>query len=407
MVGPPGCGKTYLAKAVATEAKVPFISVSGSEFTEVFVGVGASRVRKLFKRARMLAYGHGACIVFIDELDAIGRQRSFSFMGGQETNATQNQLLIEMDGLKEKSADVIVIGATNAAEGVLDEALLRSGRFDRKIYIDRPDLAGREKIFKYYLDKIKYDSSSVNISRLAKKAVYKSPADIENIVKESALIATREKRTEIKYEDITEAIERIDIGIKRQRKMTSKEREMIAFHEAGHLIVMYMLHPTDDVFKASIISRKGTLGVVYSQPREELYTSSKDKILADVKVLLAGYMSEKLKNGVTSDGVASDFKKAMMIAHDMVWKFGMGKNGFIGDYTVIPETQLSESIKEKLNNETQEVLLSCVKEVEELLKLKWEIVERFVDELLKKEELEYDEIEEIFKQYGIKKPINH
>ncbi len=407
MVGPPGCGKTYLAKAVATEANVPFISVSGSEFTEVFVGVGASRVRKLFKRARMLAYGHGACIVFIDELDAIGRQRSFSFMGGQETNATQNQLLIEMDGLKEKNADVIVIGATNAAEGVLDEALLRSGRFDRKIYIDRPDLAGREKIFKYYLDKIKYDSSSVNISRLAKKTVYKSPADIENIVKESALIATRENRAEIKYEDITEAIERIDIGIKRQRKMTPKEREMIAFHEAGHLVVMYISHPTDDVFKASIISRKETLGVVYSQPREELYTSSKDKILADIKVFLGGYVSEKLKNGITSDGVASDFKRAMTIAHNMVWKFGMGKNGFIGDYTVIPEAQLSESIKEKLNSETQEILLSCVKEVEELLNLKWEIVKRFVNELLEKDELEYDEIEDIFKQYGIKKPINH
>ncbi|PKL72747.1 hypothetical protein CVV26_00610 [Candidatus Kuenenbacteria bacterium HGW-Kuenenbacteria-1] len=403
MVGPPGCGKTYLAKAIATEAKVPFISVSGSEFTEVFVGVGAARVRKLFKRARLLAYGHGACIIFIDELDAIGRQRSFSFMGGQETNATQNQLLVEMDGLKEKNVDVIVIGATNAADGVLDPALLRPGRFDRKLYIDRPDLVGREKIFKYYLGKIKYDSSSINISRLAKKTVHKSPADIENIVKESALIATREARKEIKYEDITEAIERIDIGIKHRRKITPKEREMIAFHEAGHLITMYFLHPTNDVFKASIISRKESLGVVYSQPREELFTSSKDKILADIKVFLAGYVSEKLKYGITSDGVASDFKGAMIIAHDMVWKFGMGQNGFIGDYSVIPEAQLSESIKEKLNNETQEIFFSCAKNVEELLKKEWKIVERFANELLKKEELEYDEIEEIFKEYGVKK----
>lgn len=407
MVGPPGCGKTYLAKAIATEAKVPFISVSGSEFTEVFVGVGASRVRKLFKRARLLAYGHGACIIFIDELDAIGRQRSFSFMGGQETNATQNQLLIEMDGLKEKNADVIVLGATNAAEGVLDPALLRSGRFDRKLYIDRPDLVGREKIFKYYLSKIKYDSSSIDISRLARKTVYKSPADIENIVKESALIATREGGTEIKYENITEAIERIDIGIKHRRKITPKEREMIAFHEAGHLVTMYFLHPTNDVFKASIISRKESLGVVYSQPREELFTSSKNKILADIKVFLAGYVSEKLKCGITSDGVASDFKGAMSIAHDMVWKFGMGENGFIGDYSIIPEAQLSENIKEKLNNETQAILFSCVKNVEELLKKEWKIVERFANELLKKEELEYDEIEKIFKEYGIEKQNNN
>ncbi|MBI4652994.1 AAA family ATPase [Candidatus Kuenenbacteria bacterium] len=403
MVGPPGCGKTYLAKAIATEAKVPFLSTSGSEFTEIFVGVGPSRVRKLFKKARMLAYGHGACIIFIDELDAIGHQRSFSMMGGgQETNSTQNQLLVEMDGLREKGANVIVIGATNAAEGILDSALLRPGRFDRKIYIDRPDLVGREKVFKYYLDKVKHDSL-INVSRLARKAVYKSPADIENIVKESALIATRENRDEVQYKDITEAIERIDIGVKRRRKITSREREMIAFHEAGHLIIMYLLHPTDDVFKVSIISRKETLGMVYPQPREELFTSSKDKIFADVKVFLAGYVAEKLKYGTTSDGVVSDFKGAMKIAHNMVWKFGMGKNGFIGDYTIIPETQLSENVKEKLNTETQEILFSCVKEVEEILKKEWKIVERFANELLQKEELEYDEIEEIFKEEGMKK----
>jgi cell division protease FtsH len=402
MVGPPGCGKTYLAKAIATEAGTPFISMSGSEFTEIFVGVGASRVRKLFKKARSLAYGYGACILFLDELDAIGRKRTFSVFGGtEETNSTQNQLLAEMDGLKEKQYDIIVIGATNAIEDILDSALLRPGRFDRKIYVDRPGLEDREKLFEYYLKKIKYNPS-IDIGRLARKAVYKTPADIENIVKESALIAMRNKKDVVELKNITEAIERIDMGVKHKRHMTEHERRMVAYHETGHLLVLYILHPTDDVFKASIISRRATLGVVHHQPREEIYTSNKERILANIKVSLGGYVAEKLKLGVTSDGVAQDFKQAMKYAHDMVWKYGMNEIGMLGDYTVIPDTQLSESVKEKLNKETNSIVKKCAEEVEELITKESEIFEHIANELLTREELDYDEIEAIFKQHGKK-----
>lgn len=409
MLGPPGCGKTYMAKAIATETGLPFISMSGSEFVEIFVGVGAARVRALFKKARELAFGYGGCIVFIDELDAIARTRKFSVFGGtEETNSTQNQLLAEMDGLQElkdkhgellQEQNVIVIGATNAAESNLDPALLRPGRFDRKIYIDRPGLEDREKLFAYYIGKVQHDPS-IDVGVLARRAVYKTPADIENIIKEAALIATRDKRDLIKLEDLSEAIERIDMGLKYKRTMTPQEREMVAWHESGHLIVMYILHPTDDVFKASIISRKESLGVVYSRPREEVFTRNKDRLLADVKVSLAGYVAEKMRFGVTSDGVASDFRNAMAIAHNMVWKVGMSDAGYIGDYTVIPESEISDKVKEALNAETQKIFRDCIKDVEDLLTKERPILERFVKELLEKDELEYDEIDAIFKEYG-------
>ncbi len=409
MFGPPGCGKTYLAKAIATETGLPFLSMSGSEFVEIFVGVGAARVRKLFKQARELAEAHGGCIIFIDELDAIARKRVFSAFGGtEETNSTQNQLLAEMDGLGElkdkkgnpsPAQNVIVIGATNAPEDNLDKALLRPGRLDRKLYIDKPGLEDREKLFAYYLGKVQHDSS-IDVGRLARKAVYKSPADIENIIKEGALIATRSGRDIVKLEDISEAIERVDMGMKHKRTMQPKEREMVAYHESGHLIVLYILHPVDDVFKASIASRKDTLGVVYHQPREEIFTHNKERLLADIKVALGGYVAEKMRFGTTSDGVAMDFKQAMIVAHNMVWRFGMGDAEYLGDYTAIPETQLSDKVKEMLNEEVDKIFRACLKDVEALLAKEKLLLERFVKELLEKEELEYDEIENIFNEYG-------
>ena len=398
MVGPPGCGKTYLAKAIATEARIPFLSLAASDFVEVFVGVGASRVRKLFKEAHRLAYANGAAIVFIDELDAVGRARTFSWMGGQETNSTLNALLVEMDGLSDRQENVVIIGATNAAEEVLDAALLRPGRFDRKIYVDRPTLQGREQLFRHYLSKVKADSS-IDIGRLARKAVYRSPAEIENIVKEAALIATRNRREVVTYDDISEAMERIELGVKHRKHMTDEERRRVAYHESGHLVTLYLLHPTDDVFKASIIARRESLGVVHHQPREEFFTSTRPRLLANIQVSLAGYVAEKLVFGMTSDGVASDFQSAMRIAHVMVWRYGMGRK-YLGDLTVVPEAQLSDQVKAELNQETNEIFQQCAREVETLLTQERPILNRFAEELLRREELEYDDIEAIFTEFG-------
>ncbi|MBI4398644.1 MAG: AAA family ATPase [Candidatus Omnitrophica bacterium] len=403
MVGPPGCGKTYLAKAIATEAGLPFISMAASEFNEIFVGVGSSRIRQLFKKARSLAYGFGGCIIFIDELDAMGHKRTFNQFGGQETNTTQNQLLVEMDGLGAKQESIIVIGATNAPEEVLDEALLRPGRFDRKVYITKPGLEGREKLFHYYLSKVRHDAS-VDVSRLARKAVGKSPAEIENIVKESALIATRNKKDIVSLRDISEAIERIELGVKQKVKMNDREKEMTAYHETGHLIITYLLHPVDDVFKASIIPRKSSLGVVHHTPREEYFSQDRETLLANLKSALAGYVAEKVKFGTTTTGVAADFKQAMAIAHNMVWKLGMGGSNMLGDFSIVPESQLSNDVKMKLNDDTNRIIQECLKEVEDLLRKENDLFERFAHELLTREELEFDEIEAIFNEYGKANP---
>ena len=412
LCGPPGCGKTYLAKAIATESGLPFLSVSGSEFIEIFVGTGPARVRKIFSKARQMARVEGGCIIFIDELDAVGTSRGqdLGFGAQTERNNTVNELLIQMDGLESARYNVVVIGATNADEHLLDQALLRPGRLDRKIYVDRPGLEDREKLYRFYLSKVKADST-MDIPRLARRSVWKSPADIENVVKEGALIATRNKHVQITYKDLSEALERVDLGFKIHQKLGPDERRRVAYHEAGHLITTYLLHPTDDVFKASIVSRRGgTHGVVYHVPREELKLANRDRIMGNIKVALAGYVAEKLKCGSTSDGVSSDFQHAMATAHEMVWRYGMGTNGFVGDYTVLLESwrfrgggssdQLSDAMKNKLNTETYRILQECLKDVEDMLRKEDQVLERFKDELLKRNELEYDDIEAIFTEYG-------
>jgi len=418
MIGPPGCGKTYLAKAIATESNLPFLSMSGSEFVEMFVGVGASRIRKLFKQARNFAYAEGGCIIFIDELDAVGAQRSVDrgFGGQTESNTTLNQLLVEMDGLKEKDYNIVIIGATNAPESFLDIALLRPGRFDRKIYVDLPNLEEREKLFQYYLKEVKYDPS-IDVARLARMAVRKTPADVSNLVREAALIAVRNKKEQIGMKEITEALDRVEMGIKHKVVFNEEERKKVAYHEAGHAISTYFLQPFKDVFKISIAARGEALGMVVPHPREELHVHTKEELLGNIKSYLGSYVAEKLKFGTTTTGVSEDFRQAMWYAHQMVWRYGMGGSGMVGDYTLLENMQqnsglfrgektsfLSEKIKEQLNNETQEILQGCLKEVEILLKKESLLLDKFAQELLAKEELDYDEIESIFKEFGKSRP---
>lgn len=418
MIGPPGCGKTYLAKAIATEANLPFLSMSGSEFIEMFVGVGASRVRKLFKQARQLAYVEGGCIIFIDELDAVGAKRAQdSGFGGQtESNTTLNQLLIEMDGLKEKDYNVVVVGATNAPEDFLDQALLRAGRFDRKIYVDFPNLDEREKLFEYYLKNVKYDPS-LDLMRLARLTVGNSPADITNIIREAALIAVRNKKEIISMKEISEAYDRVEMGIKHKIVFLQSEREKIAYHEAGHAIAMYFFAPHKDVFKATILARAGYLGFVMPHPREEIHVRTKEQYLGDIKVNLGSFAAEKIKLNTTTSGVSQDFTNAMWLAHRMVWEWGMGKSGLVGDYGLLENMDsgngifrgqkasfLSDKIKEHLNNEAQVILQESLREVEDLLRRESPLLDRFAKELLAKDELNYDEIEAIFKEFGKTRP---
>ncbi|MBL7130446.1 MAG: AAA family ATPase [Candidatus Omnitrophica bacterium] len=418
MIGPPGCGKTYLAKAISTEINIPFLAMSGSEFIEMFVGVGASRIRKLFKEARHLAYAEGGCIIFIDELDAVGAQRAADrgFGGQTESNTTLNQLLVEMDGLKEKDYNIIVMGATNAPEDFLDQALLRPGRFDRKLYVQLPNLEEREKLFEYYLKNVKYDPT-LDRKKLARLTIGNSPADIANLIREAALITVRNKKESISMKEISEAYDRVEMGIKHKIVFSEKDREKIAYHEAGHAIAMYFLAPHLDAFKATIMARGGALGFVMPRPREEIHVRTKEQYLGDIKVNLGSYAAEKIKLNVTTSGVNQDFTTAMWIVHNMVWKWGMGKSGLVGNYSLL-ETMgsqdgifrganasfVSEKIKEQLNNEAQEILQDCLKQVEELLKNESDLLDRFAQELLAKDELNYDEIETIFKEFGKTRP---
>lgn len=410
MLGPPGCGKTYLAKAIATEAKIPFISMSGSEFVEMFVGVGAGRIRSLFNRARTLAEFDGGCIIFIDEIDALGARRGLDagFGGTTEHNQTLNQLLVEMDGLKEKDANIIIIGATNVPQTYLDPALLRPGRFDRKIYVDKPNLEDRCKIFEYYLKKVKYDQNDIKIDRLARITVGYSPADISNLVREAALITVRRKKELIGMQDIDAARERIALGVKRRIKLRPEERWQTAYHEAGHAIITYLLAPTQDVFKITITPRGHTGGVTWTPEREEIFIHDRNYLLNQIKICLGSYAAEQLKLKITTAGVDGDFASALGIARNMVWRWGMGRSGLLGNFDALTEyasgprrtSPISADLQKRLDDDVQDILQACLKDVQAVLSQEQALLDRLAQELVAKEELNYDEIEAIFKEFG-------
>ncbi|MBI3331870.1 ATP-dependent zinc metalloprotease FtsH [Candidatus Peregrinibacteria bacterium] len=325
LVGAPGTGKTLLARAVAGEAGVPFFSIAGSEFVEMFVGVGASRVRDLFTKAKRNA----PCIIFIDEIDAVGRQRGGAGFGGghDEREQTLNQILTEMDGF-EQGTNVIVMAATNRPD-VLDIALLRPGRFDRRIFIDKPDLAARQQILEVHA-RNKRVAKNVRLKDVAKQTVGLTGADLENIMNEAAIFAAKRKHPAVNQRDLVDAVEKVTIGSeKKSRKLTQHEKEITAYHELGHAIVGHLCPASDPLHKISIVSRGSALGVTWFLPQEDQYTTSKSKFIDEICGLLGGRAAEEIIFNEITTGASNDIERASQIARNMAMKYGMG-DGSLG-----------------------------------------------------------------------------
>jgi cell division protease FtsH len=399
LVGPPGTGKTLLARAVAGEAKVPFFSLSGSEFVEMFVGVGAARVRDLFAQAEAKA----PCIIFIDELDALGKVRVQSPMGShEEREQTLNQLLAEMDGFDSRKA-IIIMAATNRPE-VLDPALLRPGRFDRQVLVDKPDVKGREEVLRIHVKNVKL-AAAVNLHVIASRTAGFAGADLANLVNEAALLAARKDKTAVDMRDFDEAIDRLIAGLEKKRVMSQKEREIVAYHESGHAIVASVLEGMDPVHKISIVQRGfGALGYTMQLPLEDRYLMQKKDLLNQLTVLLGGRTAEEIALGEISTGAQNDLLRATDIARAMVTEWGMSdalgainydghkRNKFL-DLQIGPERgNYAEDTARLIDSEVKQIMQAVHGEARRILTEQRDMLESVTRRLLEVEVMEGEEL---------------
>ena len=401
MVGPPGTGKTYLSKAVAGEAGVPFFSISGSDFVEMFVGVGASRVRDLFEQAKK----ESPAIVFIDEIDAVGRKRGAGLGGGHdEREQTLNQLLVEMDGFGVNQG-IIIMAATNRPD-ILDPALLRPGRFDRQVVVGRPDVKGREEIFKVHSKK-KPLADDVDLSVLAKSTAGFTPADIENIMNEAAILTARNKKDKISMEIIEEAITKTVVGVaKKSRIISEKERILTAYHEGGHAVCAHILDLMDPVHQVTIIPRGMAGGFTMQLPTEDKYYATKGEMLQELIVLLAGRVSEEINLDDISTGASNDLERVTSLARSMVTKYGMSsKLGpltfdsndevFLGN-SIGHSRQYSEEVASEIDTEVRKIVADAYEKTREILKANQDRLDYIAKALIEYETLNDKQFEEAF-----------
>ena len=402
LVGPPGTGKTLLARAVAGEAKVPFYYISGSDFVELFVGIGAARVRDMFKQAKMNA----PCLIFIDEIDAVGRQRGTGLGGGHdEREQTLNQLLTEMDGFGPHEG-IIVIAATNRPD-VLDPALLRPGRFDRQVTVGLPDKNARVEILKVHA-KNKILDKNITLEYLAKRTPGFSGADLENLLNEAALLTVRRGKKCITMNEIDEATDRVIMGpAKVTKKYTDKEKKLVAYHEAGHAVVGLKLEGANDVQKITIIPRGQAGGYTMMTPKEETFNYTKDELLESICGLLGGRVAEEVKFKEVTTGAHDDFKKATKIARSMVTEYGMSKlgpmmleepsgNTFLGrDYT--KNRNISDIVAHEIDEEMRNIINNCYEKTKKLIKENEDLLELIATTLLEEETITKEQIDSLVK----------